>query len=113
MCVLAFLPVWYYGMELTSLSSILLLFSACSMARGQEETSTSQAGYRRRPGRDTPSASSIISSISMEELSSYCQIPDNIDIELPDSPAESTTGKEDGAVYFTREQLAVELRFPV
>ena len=76
------------------LSSILLLFSACSMARGQEETSTSQAGYRRRPGRDTPSASSIISSLSMEELSSYCQIPDNIDIELPDSPAESTTARK-------------------
>ena len=34
MCVLALLPVWYYGMELTPLSSILLLLSACSMARG-------------------------------------------------------------------------------
>ena len=113
MCVLTFLPMWYYGMELTSLSSILLLFSACSMARGQEETSTSQARHKRRLSRDTPSASSIISSLSMEELRSYCQIPNNIDIELPDSPAESTTGKEDGAVYFTLEQLAVGLRFPV
>ena len=47
MCVLALLPVWYYDMELTSLSSVLLLLSAYSMARGQEETSTSQAGRRR------------------------------------------------------------------
>ena len=62
MCVLALLPVWYYGMELTPLFSVLLLLFACSMARGQEETSTSQAGRRRGPGRVTPSASNIISS---------------------------------------------------
>ena len=49
----------------------------------------------------------------MEELRSYCQIPDNIDIELPDGLAESTIGKEDGAVYFTQEQLAAGLHFLV
>ena len=49
----------------------------------------------------------------MEELRSYCHIPDNIDFELLDGPAESTIYKEDGAVYFTREQLAAGLRFPV
>ena len=113
MCVLALLPVWYYGMELTSLSSVLLLLSACSMTRGQEETSTNHVGCRRGPGRDTPSASSIISYLSMEELRSYCHIPDNIDIELPDGLAESTIDKEDNAVYFTMEQLATRLRFPV
>ena len=101
MCVLNLLPVWYYGMKLIPLFSILSLLSAFNMARGQEETSTSQAGHRRRPGRGTPSASSIISSLSMEELRSYYQIPDNIDFELPDGPAESNIGKEDGAVYFT------------
>ena len=103
MFVLALLPVWYYGMELNPLSSILLLLSAYSMARCQEETSTSQVGRRRKPGRDTPSISSIISSLSMEELRSYCYIPGYIDFELPDGPAESNIGKEDCAVYFTRE----------
>ena len=112
-CVLALLSVWYCGMELTSLSSVLLLLSACSLARGQEETSTSQAGHRRGPGRDSPSANNIISSLSMEELRSYCHIPDNIDHELLDSPAESTIDKENAAVYFTREKLAIGLRFPV
>ena len=112
-CVLALLPVWYYDMELTPLSSVLLLLSACSMVRGQEETSTSHVGRRRGLGRDTPSASSIISSLSIEELRSYCHIPDNIDFELLDGSAESTIDEEDGAVYFTREQLVVELRFPV
>ena len=72
MCVLALLPIWYYGMEPILLSLLLLLLSACSMARGQEETSTSQAGRRRGPSRDTPSASNLISSISMEKLRSYC-----------------------------------------
>ena len=111
--ILALLPVWYYDMELTPLSSVLLLLSACSMTRGQEETSTSQAMHKRGPGRDTPFASSIISSLSMEELRSYCHILDNIDFELLDGPEESTIDKKDGAVYFTREQLAVGLRFPI
>ena len=113
MCILALLPVWYYDMELTPISFVLLLLSACSIARGQEKTSTSQAGRRIGPGQQTPSASSIISSLSLEELRSYCQIPDNIDIELPNGSAESTIGKGDGAIYFTREQLAVGLRFLV
>ena len=113
MCFLALLPVWYSGMELIPLSSILLLLSACSIARGQEETSTSHAGRRRGPGRDTSSTSSVISSLSMEELRSYCHIFDNIDFELPDGPTESTIDKEDDAVYFTRDQLAAGLRFPV
>ena len=112
-CVLTLLPVWYYDIELTPLSSVLLLLSACSMARGQEETSTSQAGRKRGPSRDTPSASNIISSLSMEELRSCCHIPGNIDFGLSDGPTEFTIDKEDGAVYFTKEQLAVGLRFPI
>ena len=101
MCVLALLLVWYYGMDLISLSSPLLLLSACSMARGQEETSTSQAGHRRGPNRDMPSTSNLISSLSMEELRSYCQIPNNINFELSDDPVESTIDEEDSVVYFT------------
>ena len=49
----------------------------------------------------------------MEELRSYCHIPDDIDFELSDGPTKSTIDKEDGAVYFTREQLASGLGFPV
>ena len=47
MCVLALLQVWYYDMELIPFSSAFLLLSAYSMTRGQEETSTSQAGRRK------------------------------------------------------------------
>ena len=83
------------------------------MAKGQEETSTSQARRIIGPCRDTPSASSIISSLSMEELRSYCHILENIDFELPNGSAESNIYKEDGAVYFIREQLAAGLHFPV
>ena len=102
MCVLALLLVWYYGMELIPLSPLLLLLSACSMARGQEETSTSQVKSKRGPSRDTPSASNLISSLSMEELRSYFQIPNNIDFELSDDPVESTINEENSVVYFTR-----------
>ena len=83
------------------------------MTRGQEETSTSQTGRRRGPSRDTPYASSLISSMSMEELRSYCQIPNTIDFKLSDGPIEFTINEEDGVMYFTREQLAAGLRFPI
>ena len=87
--------------------------SACRMARGQEETSISQAGCRQGPTQETPSTSSVISSLSMEELRSYYQIPDNIDFELLDGLAESTLDEEDNAMFFTREKLATGPRFPV
>ena len=60
-----------------------------------------------------PFACNLISSLSMEELRSYCQIPNNIDFELLDGPAESTIDEEDSVVYFTREQLATGLCFPI
>ena len=81
------------------------------MARGQEETSTSG-----RPGgrlRATPSASSIISSLTMEELMAYCEVPGNIDLQLMERTDESTLGGEHNDVFFTQEHLAAGLHFPV
>ena len=81
------------------------------MTRGQEETSTSG-----RPGgrlRETPFVSSIISSLMMEELMAYCEVPDNINLRLMERTDESTLGGEHNGVFFTREHLAAGLRFPV
>ena len=100
-------------MELIPLSSPLLLLFACSMARGQEETSTSQAGRRRGPSRDKPSTSSLISSLSMEELRSYYRIPNNIDFEFSNGLVEPTIEEEDSVVYFIMEQLTAGLQFPI
>ena len=83
------------------------------MARGQEETSTSQVRRRRRPTKELPSASSLVSSMSMEELRSFCQILDSISLELSNDPIASTVGEADNAIYFTREQFVARLRFPV
>ena len=49
----------------------------------------------------------------MEELRAYCQIPDDIDVVLSDDLTENTVGEEYNTVFFTLEQLAVGLRFPV
>ena len=49
----------------------------------------------------------------MEELRAYCDIPDNIDLRLMEESDESTLGGEHNAVFFTREHLAIGLRFPV
>ena len=87
--------------------------SACRITRCQEETSTSQVGHKKGPTRGTPSTSNIISSLSMEELRTYCEIPDDIDVTLSDGPAQNTVGGEDNAVFFTWEQLAVGLCFPM
>ena len=81
--------------------------------RGEEETSTSQANRKRGPTRRTRSVSRIISSLTMEELRTYCEIPDNIDLKLMENPDKSTLGGEHNAVFFTLEQLAVGLRFSV
>ena len=68
------------------------------MARGQEETSTSgRLGGRLRA---TPSASSIISSLTMEELMAYCKVPDNIVLWLMERVDESTLGGEHNGVFF-------------
>ena len=83
------------------------------MEKGQEGTSTSQAGRKRGPSRGTPSASSIISSLTMEELRTYCDIPNNIDLKLQEEADDSTLGGEHNAVFFLREHLACGLRFPV
>ena len=63
--------------------------------------------------RKARSASHIISSLTMEELRTYCKVPDNIDLKLMDKPDESTLGGEHNAVFFTREQLTAGHRFPV
>ena len=60
-----------------------------------------------------PSASSIISSLTVEELRAYCDVPDNIDLKLMEESDESTPGGEHNVVFFTREHLTVGLRFPV
>ena len=81
------------------------------MARGREETSTSG-----RPGgclRATPSASSRIPSLTMEELTVYCEVLDDIDLRLMERADESKLGGEHNGVFFTREHLAAGLRFPV
>ena len=81
------------------------------MARGQEETSTRDRLEGRT--RATPSASSIVSSLTMEELMRYYEVPDNIDFWLVDRLNESTLSGEHNGVFFTREHLIVGLRFPV
>ena len=81
------------------------------MTRGEQETSTSQAGRKRGPTPGTHSTSIIFSSLTMEELRTYYQIPDKID--LMEKPYESTLGGEHNAVFFTREQLTAGLHFPV
>ena len=108
-----FLPILYCDLGLIFIFSPIVLLSACSMARGQKETFTSQARRRRGHSRESPYASSIISSLSMDEVRFYCQIPEDIDFELSAGPAESTIGDKYNTVFFTREQLATRLRFPV
>ena len=75
------------------------------MVRGQEATSISQAGRKRGHIRGTPSASSIISSLKLEELRAYCNVLDNIDLKLMEEPDESTMGGERNTKFFTQEHL--------
>ena len=86
---------------------------AYRMTRGQEETSTSQVGRSRGPSLELPSTSSLVSSMSMEELRSFCRVPDSNSLEFSDGPGISNAGEADNVIYFTREQFATGLRFLV
>ena len=106
--------MWCHGFGLIKVLPLppvffFLFVSAYRMARGEEETSTSQAGRNRGPIRGTPSTSSIISSLSVEELRVYCEIPDNIEVMLSDGPAHNIVGGLDNTIFFTRKQLAAGL----
>ena len=81
------------------------------MARGQEEASTS--GNQEGRTRAVPFVSSIIVSLTMEELKAYYEVPDNIDLKLMDKADESTLDGEHNGVFFAREHLAAGLRFPM
>ena len=83
------------------------------MMRGQEETSTSQVGRKKGSSQESPTTSSLVSSMSMEELRSFYRVPEGTILELSDWPADSTVGQVDKTVYFTREQFTIGLRFPV
>ena len=78
-----------------------IFLSVCRMARGQEETSTSQEGRKRGLTWVTPSTSSSSSSLFMEELRTYYEILDDIEVMLSDGPAQNTIGGEDNAAFFT------------
>ena len=43
----------------------------------------------------------------------YCEVPDKIDLRLMERADESTLGGERNGVLFTRQHLAVGLRFPL
>ena len=83
------------------------------MARGYEEVSSSQTRHRRVTPLETPTASSLIAAMFVEELRLYCQVPAEISLEVSDGSTTSTIGEVDNAIYFTQEQFVPGLCFPV
>ena len=74
------------------------------MERCSEEVSSSQAGRQRVTPQETHTASSLVASMSIEELRLYCQVPAEISLEMSNGLATSIVGEADNAIYFTREQ---------
>ena len=62
--------------------------------------------------REAPTASSLVASMSVEELRLYSQVPAEICLKMSDDPAASTIGEADNVICFTREQFAIGLHFP-
>ena len=57
--------------------------------------------------------SSLMASMSMEELRPCYRVPYGISLELSDGLTSSTVGQADNVVYFTKEQFAAGLHFSV
>ena len=51
--------------------------------------------------------------MSVDELRSFNLVPADIILEVADDPTAPTIGGVDNVVYFTREQFAAGLRFPI
>ena len=83
------------------------------MARCEEETSTSWVGRRKGAPQESPTASSLVVAMSMEELRIFCQVSAEISLELLDGAAVSIVRWVDNSGYFTREQFFAGLRFPI
>ena len=71
------------------------------MARCYEEVSSSQAGRWKGTPRETPTASSLVSTMSTEELRLYNQVPTEISLEMSDGLTASIVGESDNVIYFT------------
>ena len=71
------------------------------MMRGQEEISTSQVRHRKGSSRESPTTSSLVASMSIEELRSFCRVPGDISLEFSDGPA--IVEQADNTIYFTWE----------
>ena len=72
-----------------------------------------QVGQKTKTPRESPITSSLVAAMSVEELRSFCQVPANISLELSDGAAVSTVEGENNAIYFTWEQFADGLCFPI
>ena len=71
------------------------------MARGEDDSSTNQVGRRGLTPWESPTASSLVAAMFVEELRFFCQVPANIDPELSDGVVVSIVGWANNSVYFT------------
>ena len=99
-------------LKILGLIRFFYLFS-CRMPRGQEETSTSQAKRKRGTTWETVTASNLVAAMFVKELRSFSQVPADISMEFPNGVGAPTIGGAYNAIYFTREQFAVRLHFPI
>ena len=60
-----------------------------------------------------PTVSSLVVAMSIEELRSFRQVPAAIRLEVLDGTTTPTIGEVDNAFYFTQEQFAAGLCFPI
>ena len=71
------------------------------MARGHEEASTSQARLKRGTPRESPTISSLVAAMSVDDLRSFRQVFAAIILEVSDDTTTSIMGAVDNVVYFT------------
>ena len=88
-----------YGPQVDPFFFSPFFLSACRIARGHEEISTHQAGRRRGSPQETPTASSLIATMSIEELRLFSQIPAKISLETLDDSITINFGEADNVIY--------------
>ena len=83
------------------------------MARSHKEASTSQVRHKRGTPWETPTVSSLVVVMSVEDLMSFKQVLAAIILEMSDDTATLILGVADNVVYFTQEQFTARIYLPI
>ena len=83
------------------------------MSANKDATSSSAAGQSGKDASEEVHVKKSVDKLHVREFCGRFYIPNGVSVQLMDGEAVSTEKSADNAIYFTKEQFNVGLRFPL